>query len=105
MDGLRAGAQRNLLVQAEVFRLGQADSNAFALEFGGNDAGFGLEGKIASQSRKALHEASKAAGAVAAHFAGAAVTVVELPGPVGFSRGARNQDNHAICAHASMAAG
>ena len=49
-----------------------------------------------------LHEAREAARAVAAHLAGAAVAVIEVPGPIRLARSRRHQQEDAIRPHAAM---
>src|SRR6266404_5326181 len=102
MDGLRAGGHRHLLIEAQVSGRGQIDGDAVALEFGGDDAGFGFKGEIASHAGEALDETGEAARAIAAHLPGATVAVVELPGPVRLSGSARDQDHDPVGADASV---
>src|SRR5207247_4757711 len=72
MQDLKAGGERHLLVEPQIFGLGQIDGDAVALKTGFNDAGTGFPGEIASEARALLNEARESASAVSAHFAGSA---------------------------------
>ncbi len=60
------------------------------MKLGADDPGACLESELVFDAGLFLNKPGKAAGAVSAHIAGAAVAVVEFPGPIGFAALARH---------------
>ena len=93
----------DLLIEAQVLWLSERHGHAFTLEGRANDAGAGLERCFAVGAGQSLNEASETARAVPAHVRLAAITVVELPRPVGFPGFGRDQEKQAVGTDATLA--
>src|ERR1051326_1361990 len=76
--------------------------HAIPLKIRSDDSGLRFEGEIAMVARSPLDKTREAASAIAAHFARAAVVVVEFPGPIRFTRSKRHQNYRPVSANAAM---
>src|SRR5438093_8549095 len=103
MNGLRADRKRYRLIELQVSWPRQANGHALAVEVRSDNPRFSFEREIAIMAGPPLHKTRKAPRAIAAHFTGAAITIIELPGPIRLPRMARNQQNDTIGANTAMA--
>src|ERR1043166_5076590 len=102
MDGGFARRESYLFAQFQPAGLCQIYRDPFAIEAGRNNARFSFEFETGVEPDGFLHEPREATRAVTAHFTGAAVAVVEVPGPVRFPRAGRNQNQQPVGANAPV---
>jgi hypothetical protein len=73
------------------------------MEARGYNPRFSFKGEVTWFAGEPLDKAGETARAVAAHFTGAAIPVIEFPSPVGFARGAGDQQDYPIGAYTALA--